>query len=171
MLRILGLVGLVMAAGCAGLLKASELKDRILLLEEFYKMVLDLKGQMQYFREPLLRMFERTGRKGETKAQQLLTGCLADLRQGESDITGTWNETVRRVYMRTPLTAEDKALIEHLGTFIGQTDYENQTMQFTYLEERLGAQIDQAREIYAKKGPMYRRIGFFGGAIAALVVL
>ena len=54
----------------------------------------------------------------------------------------------------------------HLGSFIGQTNYENQKMQFEYLEKRL-----EAREESRVKGPMYRRIGFFGGAVAALVLL
>ena len=173
MLRLLGLVGLVAAMGLAGILKAAELKDRILLLEDFYKMVLELKSQMQYFREPLLRMFERTGQKGDTRAHKLLMGCLAALHQGDGseEIGQIWEEAVKGTYRGTPLTDDDKTLLLHLGTFIGQTDYENQRMQFAYLEERLTEQMEEAREIYKKKGPMYRRIGFFIGAIAALAVL
>ena len=55
-----------------------------------------------------------------------------------------------------------------MGSFIGQTDYENQQMQFSFLETRLQEQLTEAREDCRQKGPMYRRIGFFGGAIAAL---
>ncbi len=171
MLRLLGLLGLVMAAGFAGMMKAAELKERIALLEEFYKIMLDMKGQMEYFREPLLRMFERTGKKGDNKARSLLTGCLSDLIEKDGEISQIWAENVRHTYRGTPLTSEDKELLCHLGSFIGQTDYENQRMQFSYMEERLGEQIEDAKYTYQKKGPMYRRIGFFCGAIVAIIML
>ena len=69
------------------------------------------------------------------------------------------------------LTAQDLQLVCYPGTFLGQTDCENQARQFQYLETRLQMQLQEAEEVYRTKGPLQRRIGFFTGALLAVVLL
>lgn len=171
MLKIMGLMALVAAAGFAGVLKAAELKERIRLLEEFLKMTLTLKGRIQYFRQPLIPLFAQVGTAGNTSAFHLLKQCRKQLEEKQGEISQVWIQEAEKIYGRTAITGEDLEIICHMGSFIGQTDYENQQMQFSFLETRLQEQLTEAREDCRQKGPMYRRIGFFGGAIAALVLL
>ncbi|MBQ8563127.1 MAG: stage III sporulation protein AB [Firmicutes bacterium] len=171
MLKAAGLLGLVLAAGLAGMVKAEELKSRIGLLEDFQNLLLSLKSQMNYFREPLYTLFSRTGKKSGSRAFLLPEACLAGLLEKNGEIAQIWAENTRQTYEGTALSEEDKEILCHIGTYLGQTDFANQQMQFQYTEERLAQQLAEAREIYRQKGPMYRRIGFFGGAVAALVLL
>ena len=171
MLKMIGLIALVAAAGFAGVQKSAELKERIRLLEDFLKMMLDLKSRIDYFKQPLLPMFQQTSAKKNTVAYRLLDRCQTELREKQGEIRSIWLHAAEETYRKTPLTKEDMQSICHLGSFIGQTDYENQKMQFDYLEKRLEEQLTEAREESRVKGPMYRRIGFFGGAVAALVLL
>lgn len=171
MLKIIGLMALVAAAGFSGVLKAAELKERIRLLEDFLKMILDLKSRIDYFKQPLLPLFQQTSSKEDTPAYELLKRCQKELQENHGEIRNVWRREAEKVYRKTPLTKEDMQSVLHLGAFIGQTDFENQKIQFDYLEKRLEEQLTEARAESRVKGPMYRRIGFFGGAVAALVLL
>ena len=82
-----------------------------------------------------------------------------------------WKQSAETVYKGTPLTAQDLQLVCYPGTFLGQTDCENQARQFQYLETRLQVQLQEAEEVYRTKGPLQRRIGFFAGALLAVVLL
>lgn len=171
MFKIIGLVGFVLASGLAGMMKASELQERIRLLEDFYKMILEMKGQINYFREPLIDIFHKTEQKQGSKAFQFLGLCRSGLEEKNGEINHIWKENIEEVYKKTSLTKEDKETFCYVGNFIGQTDYENQLQQFQYIEKRLLAQLEEARKNYGVKGPMYRRIGFFAGGIVAIVFL
>ena len=171
MLRIIGLLGLVAASGLVGIMKASELKTRILLLENMQNLVLELKSQMGYFREPLLQIFEKTALKSDSKAFSLPGACLTDLYEKNGDICHIWTQKAKEIYKRSPLSAEDLEILCHMGDYLGQTDFENQKMQFQCTEDRLVRQLEEARKIYLQKGAMYRKTGFFFGILAALVLL
>ena len=74
-----------------------------------------------------------------------------------------WGQKVDEIYGDSPLDKEDRELLKYPGTFIGQTDYENQAARFEYFEIRIKERIEAARKDYAIKGSLYRKIGFFCG--------
>ena len=171
MFKMIGLISLVLASGLAGMMKASELKERIFLLEDFYKMILEMKGQINYFREPLIGIFRKTEQKQDSKAFQFLGLCRKELENQNREISVIWKDNIECMYKKTSLTKEDREIFCYAGNFIGQTDYENQLQQFEYMEKKISHQIEEARRFYRQKGPMYRRIGFFTGGIVAIVFL
>ena len=171
MIKLAALAGLVLSCGMLGLLKAETLKERIFLLEDFERMILDLRSQMNYFRNPLVEIFKNTEKKGHTAAFSLIGETVQALEEKEGEISQIWAQKVEKLYRATPLTAEDREVLASLGTFIGQSDCENQQIGFQWLENQLHRQMEEARNIYGQKGPMYRRIGFFAGILAGLVLL
>ena len=90
MLKIIGLMALVAAAGFSGVLKAAELKERIRLLEDFLKMMLDLKSRIDYFKQPLLPLFQQTSSKEDTPAYELLKRCQKELQENHGEIRNVW---------------------------------------------------------------------------------
>ena len=56
-LKIIGIIGLITASGLAGIMKAYRLKRRIYLLEDYMKMIMDLKSRINYMKEPLPDIF------------------------------------------------------------------------------------------------------------------
>ena len=97
MLKIMGLMALVAAAGFAGVLKAAELKERIRLLEEFLKMTLTLKGRIQYFRQPLIPLFAQVGTAGNTSAFHLLKQCRKQLEEKQGEISQVWIQEAEKI--------------------------------------------------------------------------
>ena len=68
MLKIIGIIGLITASGLAGIMKAYRLKRRIYLLEDYMKMIMDLKSRINYMKEPLPDIFRRVEKTDDSKA-------------------------------------------------------------------------------------------------------
>ncbi|MBR4410343.1 MAG: stage III sporulation protein AB [Firmicutes bacterium] len=171
MLKLVGLLCMIAGLGLSGILKAEELKSRIRLLEDAQYMLLNLKSQMCYFREPLQILLEKIAKTADSRAFLMLNECALELSDKSGDIGQIWTENTVRTYGRTSLTQEDMDIIVQVGTYLGQTDFAGHQIQFECTEERLRQQIHQARETERLKSPMYRKIGFIGGAAIALIIL
>ncbi len=171
MLKAVGLVGLVVSLGLYGVLKSRELKRRITLQRDFWQMMLQIKSEIHYLQEPLQSVLQQ--KKGDTESQafRLLFAVQQKLAEEQTDLQSAWEQSVKTVYAGTPLTAQDIEVFCYPGTFLGQTDCENQQKQFEYLQDRLQLQIQEAEETYRTKGPLLRRIGFFAGGLIAVVLL
>ena len=171
MLKAAGLLGIVLSLGLLGILKSQELKQRIALLQDFWQMMLQLKSEINYLQEPLQSVLRQRPGNAESKAMQLLPAVQQALDAKQGDLQTVWKQSAETVYKGTPLTAQDLQLVCYPGTFLGQTDCENQARQFQYLETRLQVQLQEAEEVYRTKGPLQRRIGFFARALLAVVLL
>ena len=168
MFKFAGLMGLVLGTGLIGIMKSFQLKERIRLLEDYLQMILDVKGYINYFREPLIQIYRNEGKKCGSEGFELFDRVRHDLTEKEAEISQIWAQNVDKIYASTCLGPEDIELLKYPGFFIGQTDYENQLARFEYLEKRLVEQIEAARENYVKTGPLYRKLGFFAGGLAAI---
>lgn len=171
MVKAVIIIGFVASCGFLGTIKAGELKDRISLLEDFRKMLLYMKGRINYFREPLTTMTENDKKNGRSRAFRLLGEAGAALGEKNAEMSQIWAQEADKIYKGAPLTAADMELIRYPGCFLGQTDWQNQQASFEYLEQRLSGQLDEAARVYAVRGPLYRKIGFFAGGLAAIIFI
>ena len=160
MLKLIGLLGLVIACGLSGIMKAGDLKKRVALLEDYLQMI----------REPLPDIFDKLKKNDRSAAYIILDSLGTQLREKGGEIVKIWPEKVEEIYKSEPVTADDMEIMKYPGEFIGQTDFENHIYHFTYLEEKLKKQIIEAQENYKKNGPMYSKIGFFLGSIGAIIL-
>lgn len=171
MFKLAGIPGLVLALGLWGILKAEQLKSRIKTLEEFMKMCLLLKSKINYLHEPLTYIFTQESGQGENRAFRLLYESFAEAGENGGQISQIWTKKADELYKSAGLTGTDMECVKYPGSFIGQTDYENQIYQFEYLERMLQNQINEATEEYKSKGPLYRKLGFFVGALIGIVLI
>ena len=171
MLKLMGIMGLILSFGLYGISKTSRLKERVMLLEDYYEMVIALKGQKNYFKEPLPDIFKKTSKNSHSKAHLFLKALGDDIDKKGCYTRDFWSNNLIYIYKDTPLTTEDIETMSYLGEFIGQTDYDNHLQHFSYMQEKLKKQIDKSKTIFNQKGPMYSKIGFFIGAIAGILLL
>ncbi len=171
MLKIIGLIMLTVSCGLGGISKTTQLKRRVYLLEDFFQMIIILKTNISYFKEPLPDLFSKVGKNSQSKAFSFLKELGLEIHSKQGEIANFWSKIVKRTYEREPLKATDLDIMSFPGEFIGQTDYENQIAHFTYLEEQLKTQIKTAKDELASKAPMYNKIGFFVGGIIAILFI
>lgn len=170
MFKIAGLVGLTLCTGLTGLLYSMKLRERIILLEDYMEMILSIKSSINYMREPLI-MINQRGSKSGSKAFELFDKVRHDIHEKNAEMSQIWAQNAFQIYEGTPLEKEDIDIICYTGTFLGQTDFENQLARFQYLENRLSERIETAKENYACMGPLYRKLGFFSGGLIALIFI
>lgn len=171
MIKAVMIAAFVAACGFLGIIKAGELKERTVLLEDYRRMLLQLKSRINYFREPITSVLEYEGEKGQSRAFRLLIETGTALKEKNAEIAGIWSQKADKIYKHAPLTADDMEIIRYPGNFLGQTDCENQQAGFIYIEEKLAAQIDDAEKSCREKGPLYRRLGFFAGGLVAIIFI
>ena len=171
MLKLTGIIGLILSLGLFGISKTTNLKTRISLLEDYYEMVLTLKGQINYFKEPLPDMFKKICQNSDSKAYLFIKELGDEIEQKGCYSSDFWSKKLIYIYKNNVLTKEDIEIMSYLGEFIGQTDYDNQLQHFMYMENKLKKQIENATYSYKSKGPMYNKIGFFIGAIIGIIII
>ena len=171
MLKLAGLLVLTVALGLIGVLKAESLKEREKLLEEYLKMLLFLKSRINYLREPLSEHFCENAKNEKRKAFLMADEVFIELEGKEPQISQIWSDKAEKMYERTPLTGEDLEWMKYPGNFLGQTDWENQQYQFEYTERGIQTQIEDAKQAACIKGPLYRKLGFFAGALITVILI
>lgn len=171
MFKLVGIIGLICSTGLIGIYKESLLKRRVDLLNDFYKLVIEIKAQINYFKEPLPELFNKLSNKNSFKADLLINDIRHEMFEKTLQIRGIWALKVKEIYRNEPLHKTDLDLISYLGEFIGQTDYENQIFQFEYLESKLTEQIEHATEELNKRGPLLKKTGFIIGIIISIVLI
>lgn len=171
MLKISGIIGLVVSFGLLGISKTTNFKIRIELLEDYYEMIMILKTQINYFKEPLPELFKKVSKSGNSKAFRLLEVLGSEIEEKNGNTADFWAKKVTCIYQDTVLTQEDIEILSYPGEFIGQTDFNNHLQHFSYVEEKLKKQIEMAKSLYESKGPMYNKIGFFIGAIIGIIFI
>ncbi len=170
MLKIIGILGLMLSFGLYGISRSNNLKLRIKLLEDFYEMIIELKGQINYFKEPLPNIFKKVGKNSNSKAFLFLNGLGDEIDKKGSYTSNFWSNKVKSTY-KDDLIPEDIEIMSYLGDFLGQTDYENHLQHFLYIENKLKNQIEKAKNTYEQKSPLYNKIGFFIGAIIGILLI
>lgn len=171
MLKIIGIIGLIISCGMFGISRSTNIKIRIELLEEYYEMVMQLKGQINYFKEPLPELFKKLAQNDSSKVHMFLKALCDEIHEKGFYKRDFWAKKVKCIYQDTVLTNEDIEIMIYLGDFIGQTDYNNQIQHFSYMEEKLKNQIEKTKSVYKEKGPLYNKIGFFIGAIIGILLI
>ena len=97
MLKLIGLLGLVIACGLSGIMKAGDLKKRVALLEDYLQMIIELKGQINYFREPLPDIFDKLKKNDRSAAYIILDSLSTQLREKGGEIVKIWPEKVEEI--------------------------------------------------------------------------
>lgn len=171
MLKLFGILGLVISCGLLGISRSGNLKLRIELLEDYYQMVLTLKSQINYFKEPLPDILSKTEKNSKSKAFSFIKEIGSEMTKKSCNSVNFWQDCLNSFYEDTVLTEDDIKIMSYLGEFIGQTDYDNHLQHFSYLETKLLKQIGQVKDKYLQKSPMYNRIGFFIGALIGILLI
>ncbi len=167
MLRVIGILFLFAACALTGINASQKLYDRQAALDALSSYTKRLSMLMEYAPKPLSELCAR-----------LDTGPVAELWLGFarhlSDAPNTlyaWQKAMEEANGPVrALTAEDRAILEDYVRGLGSGNRETQRANAQLLEERLKAARIEAREVYSKKGRVYRSMGILCGVGLAILV-
>ena len=84
------------------------------------------------------------------------------------DFHEIWRSSVMREKI---IPSEEQKLLCGFGDIIGSSDTEGQIKSITAFEKEAELLTDQRKEIYIKKGKLYRSIGLLFGLMGAILVM
>ena len=128
MLKLIGLTGVIISLGLAGICKSKQMYRRLFLLEDYYEIIIKIKSQIGYFKEPLPELFIMNKTNKNSKASLLLNNIGERLKNDSVGIEELWKREVNTLYKSEPIKEEDIVTFNYPCSFLGKTDYENQLL-------------------------------------------
>ncbi len=173
MIKIAGLSLAFVAAAATGMMKASEIRRRRQLLEEFRDLIAHIATEISYFKEPLPQIFARLTSGDNRETSVLLRSVITSYRDGSAALSlqQMWDQGIDLVYEKSPLTAEDISVMKKCGQFLGQSDFRGQQDHFRLLDGQLVRQLSEAEDAIRTKGRMYSRLGVSVGLVIVIALI
>lgn len=164
MIKGLIIIAMFISSSGIGYLKYLNLKEREDLLWTFRELIYSISTEINYFREPLEILFKKLG-------YPLANSIITFMNDGNCNFKKAYKLAVKMNYENSCLGNEDIKIIEKLGDFLGQSDWENQSMQLELLEENISLQLKEARLDVKEKGKMYKKIGLYFGIVIGILFI
>lgn len=161
---------IILACGGLGVFKAASFSERCRDLQDIKDMLQILETEITYRKDPLVHAFARISQYKDNRAMALLEQCSRKMKQ-HSELCSCWQESMKRVYQNSCLTAEDLLILTDMGMQLGKSSIQGQSSMFSLCNLKLDRQIEQAQEAKQTKGKMYRSMGFSIGAVIAVIFI
>lgn len=161
-LKILGCLLLVAAAYSAGALLAKRLYARRDFLNRFKAFLETMKTRLRFSGGDIFIVVQSC--IDQTRLPMPFCG-------GSEPFEACWNKAVGGIPRFWSLGKADIELIYECGSQLGKTDLEGQLSHLGLIEARLDLLIAQAEENIGKKSKLYKTMGFFAGASAAILLM
>ena len=160
-LKILGCLLIVAAAFSAGALLSKRLCRRRDFLNGFKAFLQALKTELRYNGGDIITLVGFCARQ---------TGFPMNV-EADKPFEICWKEAVCSIPRYYSLSSKDLELLSECGSQLGKTDLEGQLSHLSLIEARLDSLITEAGESIAQKSRLYKTMGFFVGASAAILLL
>ncbi|MER2080865.1 MAG: stage III sporulation protein AB [Ruminococcus sp.] len=161
--KALGCVFLVAASFAAGCLLSRRLYRRREFLRRFGAFLSLLKTNLRYRGEDVFTLVRLC-------AEQAELPFLSVEKTGE-DFTVVWERALKAIPKTFALSESDHFLLRELGSQLGATDLEGQLRHLEVLETQAAARLSESEERIQSKAKLYKTMGFFAGASAAIVLM
>jgi len=143
-----------------GLYRSAELKKRERLLSEIIHLLEQMAVQVRYRSLPLGELFVHF-------ENNIYIGRVLE-KAKEQNWRDAWN-TAAKCF--SELHSEDIKILINIGNALGGSDTAGQVAMLELNKNLLTARLKEASESTAKKGAMYRSVGFFSGLGLAIIVI
>lgn len=170
--RAAGALLAAVSAARMGIALGSELRRRVLLLQDFYKGILMVHQEMDYMKTPLEEALQRAG----TVLGDPLSSFFRETGVRLEKLPGTpffsvWEEMEDWYLSECELKEEDRALIMQWGMQLGNLEPGGNGGVLKVYRDRLEKAIAEAEEEHRSKARLYERLGVLGGIFLVILFL
>lgn len=161
-LKASGAALVMLSCTAAGFLFALRLGRRRDFLRAFKSFLSALETNIRYRGDDIITLIRAS-------AANLVPEFLS---VGSSrDFADYWNSAIQRLPKSCAITDGDLCLLKDFGRLLGTTDTQGQLNHIALYREQFDIQLKKAGEEYGQKAKLYRILGFFAGAVAALLII
>ncbi|MFR7992357.1 MAG: stage III sporulation protein AB [Lachnospiraceae bacterium] len=174
MLKIFGALLICVSSTLIGVELVREMRQRVQVLKEIKKMLLLIRGEIQFAATSLTDLFLEMGGKMEHPLDEL--ACQVGRKLSEQDgasFAQVWEaefcDGLRKQV--TALTKEDIQCLEGIGELSGTPDRAMQLGTIDLYLERLEPRIQEAADAVISKAKMYHCVGAMCGVLLVLLLI
>lgn len=171
-MKVIGAV-LVMVASCGiGFLFAGELIKRKRNLEEQYRLMSLLLGDIRYMRATLPEAISKAITRHRGSYDLFLKAVLEMLCEGSGkSLAEVWIMAVEKGLKQSALTESDKQQLRQFGEAIEFSDRENIVMCFEQYLGVLKEEISEINRVVRTKTRLYRSLGVLAGVFIVVLFI
>lgn len=172
MTKLIGAILVVSSCSALGCYFSNEVKTRINNLKEIKKILILLRGDIEYANTALPEAIQALSRRHNGTYKRFLTNVSKKLLELNGESFGSiWKEAVDKELQDTSLHKKDYGLLNQLGESIGYLD---KSMQINTLDLYLGQieeTIKELSESAKDKAYLYNALGIMGGIFITIILL
>ena len=171
LLKIWGMVLIILSSGMFGWSYSRDYELRIIQLREFQKILMLLKGEINYHNAGIREAILIVSKQNETIMGEFLREILKNFAK-EVPLKEAWY-TASDSFLRnhTKLKKQEISIVKELGTNLGITDRNTQIHNIMGYMEVLELSIRELEHDRIGKCKMYKTLGVMGGAFVAVIFL
>lgn len=161
-LKFFGAVLIAFSGTFCGFLLSEKLKLRCSFLQSFSEFLCTLETNIRYNADEIITLINKCA-----------TNRMLDMFsvEDQSDYKTFWQSCVRSIPNSYGLKQEDYNLLFDFGRLLGSTDTEGQLNHIQLYKSLFQSQCKNAEEQYKSKARLYKILGFFAGAVIAVMFL
>lgn len=166
-MRLAAALLVCLASILIGFSQAARLKKRKAALEEFQRVLIEIKGLLQYENASTDVIFNRIEQLRLTHLGTFFSKW--SILSKHSDPSAVLTTAVSE--LPECLSKSDWELFHKLGAFIGRSDAQTQIELCAQLREKSGALLDEYKRDRGNLAGLYQKLGVLIGIAAAILIL
>ena len=164
-LRELGIIVLAICPLLIGLTYSVALKRNQTQIDELIQLITWLKIDIRYNQSQLGDMVNRICSSSKFNNLNFLNNLKNNMMN--MPFPNAWEKSISD--WNSSISQDDKDLLKSMSSILGASDANGQIMALEHVEHRFKISLQSAREVYNKKGKLFRSLGILIG-LAVFVV-
>ncbi len=172
MLKMIGCILIILSGIGIGRYYCEKLRTQNRQLKQIKKMILLLKGEINYHRTYLSRALSEISGKLPGAFQDFLQYVSAEADANDKKtFAQIWEEGIKKHLSQTELSESQQMKLAELGSIIGYLDMDMQNAGFELFLEQLDLEIKESGEKLKTTGKVYQYLGLTGGVVTVLIII
>lgn len=172
MIKLVGALLVISSSTMLGFYFSNELKTRIHNLKELKKLLILLRGDIEFAKTPLPEAVQTLSKRHDGTFKKFLENISKQLMElkGET-FASIWKQGVKEDLLHTSLAKEDYVLLDQLGESIGYLDKSMQINTLDLYLEQIDGTINELSKGVKERTHLYNSLGIMGGIFITIILL
>ena len=171
-IKIIGITVVVFSCISIGWLCIEKENDRLLLLKEFKKMCMLLKGIVRHSGQDLVEAINDVSTKLDVRIKEFLDDVVLEMKKMDGKLFNTiWKEKVENKISNYNLKERDKEVIIKTGDILGYLDKELQIENFVQYIIEFNSIIDGLEKEIVEKNKLYKTLSVSAAIFIVIIFL
>lgn len=172
LLKMIGIILIILSGSLFGITLSKEYEMRITHLKQFRKMLVLLKGEINYNNSGIYESVNIVAERTDKVMGDFLNAVMKKFDENKYTLKEAWDLGVENILKsKTELKDKELEYIKDLGTNLGITDKETQINNILSCMGVIDLSIEELNENRVEKCKLYKTLGVMASAFLTIVLI